>query len=95
MTYEAGSGDVRFTVKELLDQIRREQHDANLEQIAHLRDLKRDVRELSRRVDKLELEQERRAAVISAGSKAWVGAIAALTIVVNIPAMLYFINGPK
>jgi len=86
-------GEVRYTVKELLDQMRKEQHAAHLELVGKVDGVKRDVRELSRRVDELEDERLRRVAVAILGSRAWVGVIAALGIIVNIPAMIYFLTG--
>ena len=86
-------GEVRFTVKELLDQMRREQHAAHRELVGKVDGVKRDVRELSKRVDQLEDDRLRHAAVARLGARAWVVAIALLGVLANVPAMFYFLTG--
>lgn len=93
MAYEAGEG-VRYTVREVLDQMRDENRRGHEELVRKIDGVKRDVRDLSKRVDSLEDERIRRDAVMTFGGRAWVAMVAGLGVVVNIPAMLYFIRGP-
>lgn len=84
--------EVSFTVKELLQQMdeRAEERAAELHRAIMAVDSK--VATVSRRVETLEAERLRRAAVAHSLNRAWVIALGAIGVLVNIPALMYYLH---
>ena len=77
---------IQITVKEYLADMDR-RHTASLNVIES------EVRGMARRIEVLEQDRQRRATLTAGFSKVWVGAIAVLGILVNMPAVLYYLHG--
>lgn len=84
---------VTYTVRELLDRADRRADERHAEMKDLLGGVKKDVHKLAERTDALEAAEDRRASWAAFGGKAWIGAIAVLGVIVNIPAALYYLNG--
>lgn len=86
-------GEVSYTFKELLASMRQEQREAHVELVAMVQGLKREVRDVAKRVEKLEVEKERRSAVGAYNTRALLAIIAIVTAVEGIPAMIFYLRG--
>jgi len=86
MTDENGGASVRFTVKEVLQDMDR-RHTATLGVIqADLAALKRDVADLQR-------DRARRTGVTDGLAKTWAAAILLIGVLINIPAFVFYLSG--
>lgn len=84
---------VRYTVKELLTEMRGEQQEQHRALTQTMEGIRRDVRDVSNRVKVLEDERLQRKAVTSASTKLWVGAATLVAMMANIPAAMVLLRG--